>query len=210
MSTADDDRKPVLPGRIDGRRVYEGRVLDVHVDRIRLPNGAEGELEVIRHVGAAAVVPVHRPGEWEGTGFGVILLRQYRYAADGMMWEVPAGKLDRGETPAQCARRELEEEAGVRAAEIRPLTRIFTTPGFTDEVIHLFLALGLQETESAHEGLEYIQRRDVPLARAVEMVGSGEIVDAKTICALLFAARFHANEGFGEAAAGNLSSPPAV
>ncbi|MFQ5746624.1 MAG: NUDIX hydrolase [Gemmatimonadota bacterium] len=197
-------------GRIGGRLAYEGRVLDVHVDRVRLPNGAEGELEIIRHVGAAAVVPVLRPGEWDGTGPGVILLRQYRYAAGGMIWEVPAGKLDAGESPVDCARRELEEEAGVRAREIRPLTRIFTTPGFTDEQIHLFAALGLERTRSAHGALEVIERHEMPLERALAMIGSGEIRDAKTLCALLFAARFHANGGFGEAEPCNFSTPSSV
>lgn len=178
-------------GQIGSRPVYRGRVLDVDLDRVRYPDGSEGELEIVRHAGAALALPLYRPGEWEGgTGAAVILLRQFRYAAGGYLWELPAGKLDEGESPAECAARELEEEAGVRARHLRELTRIFTTPGFTDEQIHLFLATDLETGRTAHERGEFIERRQLPLERALEMVAEGQIVDAKTICALLFAARF--------------------
>jgi ADP-ribose pyrophosphatase len=177
-------------GRVGGRPVYEGRMLTVQLDRVRFPDGSEGELEIIRHPGAAAVLPLFRPEEWEGTGHGVVLLRQYRYAAGGVVWEVPAGKLDGGEPPEACALRELEEEAGLRARELVRLTRIFTTPGFTDEAIHLFLARGLEPGEPDHEASEFIERRVIPLAEAVRLVQSGEIADSKTMCALLYAAAF--------------------
>jgi len=181
------------PGKIEGRRTYDGRVLNVDVDRVRFPDGSEGELEVIRHSGAAAILPLYRTGEWGGgAGYGVILIRQYRYAAEGMIWEVPAGKLDPGETPEQCARRELEEEAGVIAGDIRHLTTIYTTPGFTDERIHLFLGLELREGTTAHESLEFIERHEMSLEAALRMVESGEIVDSKTVCTLLYAAAFRA------------------
>jgi ADP-ribose pyrophosphatase len=176
--------------RIDGEVVYRGRVFDVELDRVRFPDGAVGELEVIRHPGAAAVLPLYRPGEWAGGEAAVVLLRQFRYAAGGELWEVPAGKLDPGESPESCARRELEEEAGLRARELRRLTTIYTTPGFTDEVIHLFVALGLEPGEMRHEESEFIERHDFKLERALEMVASGQINDAKTICTLLCAVRF--------------------
>ena len=182
-------------GKVEGRRTYDGRILNVDVDLVRFPDGSEAELEVIRHSGAAAVLPLYRTGEWGGgTGHGVILIRQYRYAAGGMMWEVPAGKLDPGETPEHCARRELEEEAGVVAGEIHRLTTIYTTPGFTDEKIHLYLALDLREGTVAHESLEFIERHEMSLEQALEMVESGDIVDGKTICTLLYAAAFAADQ----------------
>lgn len=178
------------PGRLGSRSAYRGRVFQVRLDRVRFPDGSEGDLEIIRHSGASAVLPLLRPNEWGGTGAGVILLRQYRYAADGFIWEVPAGKLDAGETPEACARRELEEEAGVRARHLHFLTTVFTTPGFTDEVIHLFLAAGLDEGETRHEGSEFIECHRMPLRRALQMTRTGEISDAKTVCTLLYAAAF--------------------
>lgn len=175
--------------RIDSEVVYRGRVFDVHLDRVRFPDGSVGELEMIRHPGAAAVLPLYRPGEWDGGDeAAVVLLRQFRYAAGGELWEVPAGKLESGESPESCARRELEEEAGLRAREFRPLTTVYTTPGFTDEVIHLFVAVGLEPGEMRHEEREFIERHAVPLERALDMVASGQIRDAKTICTLLCAA----------------------
>ena len=176
--------------RIDGEVVYQGRVFDVELDQVRFPDGSDGELEMIRHPGASAVLPVFRPGEAESGETTVVLLRQFRYAAGGAMWEVPAGKLEPGESPESCARRELEEEAGLRTRELRRLTTIHTTPGFTDEVIHLFLALGLERGEMRHESTEFIERHEISLARALEMVASGGITDAKTICTLLYAASF--------------------
>ena len=175
--------------RIDGEVVYRGRVFDVELDRVRFPDGSVGELEIIRHPGAAAVLPLYRPGEWDGGDeAAVVLLRQFRYAAGGELWEVPAGKLEPGESPESCARRELEEEAGLRARELQPLTTVYTTPGFTDEVIHLFVAVGLEPGEMRHEESEFIERHAVPLERALGMVASGQIRDAKTICTLLCAA----------------------
>ena len=177
-------------GRLDRRSAYRGRVFDVTVDRVRFPDGSEGELEMIRHPGAAAILPLLRPDEWEGTGAGVILLKQYRYAADGYIWEVPAGKLDLEEAPDACAQRELEEETGLRARDLHFLTTILTTPGFTDERIHLFLARGLIDGHMRHEGSEFIECHTMQLRRALEMVRTGEISDGKTVCALLYAAAF--------------------
>lgn len=188
---SDPAGRPAPPGRISGRSVYRGNVLDVHLDRVVFPDGSEGDLEIIRHRGAVAVVPVYRPGERpRGTGATVVLLRQYRYAAGGFLWEVPAGKLDDGEDPERCARRELEEEAGLRAGELRPLTAVYTTPGFTDERIHLFLALDLEPGQAGTEPGEFIEPREVAVGEALELIRTGAIVDAKTICALLYAARF--------------------
>ncbi len=151
-------------------------------ERIRLPNGREAELDIVRHPGASAVVP------FEGDD-DVLLIRQYRHAAGGEILEVPAGKLDPGDTPASCAARELEEEAGRRAGRIESLGWIFTTPGFTDEVIHLFAAFELETIPTRHEDDEVIEVLRVPLREAIDKVWRGEINDAKSALALLHAAR---------------------
>lgn len=175
------------PGRVDGRRVYSGEVVDLDVDRVRFPDGSEGELEIVRHSGAAAVVALAEGGDGEPA---VLLLRQYRYAAGGYIWEVPAGTLHDGEDPGECAHRELQEEAGVRAGVMRRLTTIFTTPGFSDERIHLYLARELRPGRRHHEASEFIECHEVPFGRALEMVGDGDIADGKSAVALMYAARF--------------------
>ncbi len=159
------------------RTIYRGRVVDLDVDTVTLPNGTTLELEIVRHPGAAAIVPL-RP---DGT---VLLTRQYRHAAGGYIYEIPAGKLDPGEDPRACATRELEEETGYRAASIQPLLSMLTTPGFTDEVIHLFLATGLAPGVQRLERDEVLQVTEMPLERAIDLIGDGTIRDAKTIVGL--------------------------
>lgn len=179
------------PDPIQSREVFSGRLLHVFVDRVRLPDGSEVEREIVRHPGAAAVLPIRRGGNASrGTDPTVVLLRQYRYAADRELWEVPAGTLEPGESPEACAARELREEAGLDAEELRELASFFTTPGFSDERIHLFLATGLRPVEARPEPEERIRREELPLGRALEMVRSGEVEDAKTICSLLQAERW--------------------
>ena len=166
---------------MSSRRVFEGRTVVLDIDEVELPGGRRVELEVVRHPGAAAVVPF-------ASDRSVLLIRQFRHAAGGTIWEVPAGKLD-GEPPEVCARRELEEEAGRRAGRLERLGSVFTTPGFTDEVIHLFAAFDLEEVPARPEDDEVIEVVEVPLREALEMVFSGELRDAKSALALLHAAR---------------------
>ncbi len=142
---------------------------------------------MIRHSGASAIVPLLESPEGETK---VILVKQYRYAADGYVYEVPAGRLDEGEAPEACAHRELKEETGYTAKAMIPLTTIFTTPGFTDERIHLFLATGLTAGESRLESDEVLNIHPVAMSEALEMIHSGAIQDGKTISALLFVAHF--------------------
>lgn len=169
------------PRLLDRRTAYDGKVLKVGVDRLELPGGGTTELEVIRHPGASVVVPVTAEGE-------VLLVLQYRYATGGWLLEVPAGKLAPGEEPEACALRELEEETGWRAAELVPLGWIWSTPGFTDERLHLFLARDLEPGTQSLEEAELLTVQGVALDEAVAMARDGRITDGKTVCALLRAA----------------------
>ena len=169
---------------VSSRRMYSGRVLDLDVDTVRFPDGSVGELEMIRHPGAAAVVPF--ADDPRSPDPEVLLIRQFRHAADRYVWEIPAGRLEPGEAPEACARRELEEEAGVTAAELRRLTTIYTTPGFTDERIHLFLATGLDGGRQRPEADEFLEVHRLPWSRVLELMRRGEVVDGKTLITLMF------------------------
>lgn len=164
--------------RLGQRQVYRGQIVDLSVDRVQLPNGHVLDLELIRHPGAAAVVPVDDNGD-------VVLVRQYRYATDGFLLEVPAGKLDGAEQPELCAAREVEEETGYRTGRLTPMGWIWTTPGFTDEKIWLFLGTELTQKRSSLQPDEVLSVERMPLAEAVDLAHSGGINDAKSVCALL-------------------------
>jgi ADP-ribose diphosphatase len=169
---------------LSSRRAYSGRILDLDVDTVRFPDGSLGELEMIRHPGAAAVVPfADDPGTSDPT---VLLIRQFRHAAERYVWEIPAGRLEPGEAPEACARRELEEEAGVIAGELRRLTTIYTTPGFTDERIHLFLATGLAPGTARREPDEFVEVHRKPWSEVLELIERGEVEDGKTLVTLMF------------------------
>ena len=172
---------------LERRPIFAGKVVDLAVERVELPNGNTTELEIVRHPGAAAVVPVRADGE-------VLLVRQYRHAAGQWLLEVPAGTLEPGETPENCASREIQEEVGVRGNRLDPLGWLWTTPGFTDEKIHLFLARDLEAVSQALEDDEVLSIAHMPLATAVGKAHDGEICDAKSICALLRADQFLRHE----------------
>jgi ADP-ribose pyrophosphatase len=163
------------------RLAHQGRFFELYVEEAELPNGRRVDLDVVRHPGASAIVPF----ETEDT---VLLIRQFRHAAGGYILEVPAGKLD-GDTPEACAAKELEEEAGRRPGRLERLGSILTTPGFTDEVIHLFAAFDLTPVPTRLESHEVIDVIPTPIGDALEMVWSGEITDAKSAVALVHAAR---------------------
>lgn len=166
---------------LERRSIYRGRVVDLSVDRVELPNGRVTELELIRHPGAAAMVPLTAADE-------VLLVHQYRHATGSWLLEVPAGKLDPGEAPEQCAARELEEEVGYRAERLEPLGWIWTTPGFTDERIWLFLARGLVAGDQDLQRDEVLRVERLAFDEAIDRVHRGEICDGKSVCALLRAA----------------------
>lgn len=175
---------------ISSRRLYDGRVISVDVDQVRFPDGSTGELEMVRHPGASAIVPfLSDPARGDPQ---ILLLRQYRYAAGGYLYEIPAGTLEPGEEPAACARRELKEETGCSAERIELMYTTFTTPGFTDEQIHTFIATGLTQGDATREADEFAELHTLTLSRALQMIQQGEIRDAKSALGILFAAGFRA------------------
>ncbi|MBN2290588.1 MAG: NUDIX hydrolase [Candidatus Glassbacteria bacterium] len=169
--------------KVSGRKVLEGKLLTVEVDQVVEP-GASGPArrEVVRHSGAAAVIPCLPGGR-------IVLVRQYRYAPDAFLWEVPAGVLEKGESPEDCARRELAEETGFQAGSLSLLVRLLSSPGFSDEVIHLYRADRLIHGEADPEPSEKLEIGQFDIFEALRMVAAGTITDAKTIIAVLLAAR---------------------
>lgn len=157
--------------------MYTGIIINVNVDTVTLPNGLTVNLEVVRHPGAAAVVPLKDDGT-------VFLIRQFRHAAGGFIYEIPAGKLNPGEDPAACAARELEEEIGYRAGKLELLSSILTAPGFTDEVIHVYKATGLTTGRQQLDRDEVLDVIEMPLQEAMRMIETGAIRDAKSIVGL--------------------------
>ena len=179
---------PEALGKVGSRREYTGRVINLDIDQVRFPNGKVGDLEIIRHSGASAIIPFL--GDPSGDDPQILLIRQYRYAADGFIYEIPAGRLERGEPPVECAVRELREETGCTAEKMEHLYTMYTTPGFTDEKIHLFVATGLVRGESALEADEFVEVVPTQMSAALKMIKDGTITDAKTALSILYVAGF--------------------
>ena len=167
---------------LESRSIFEGKVIKVRVDRVRLYGGQESEREIVEHVGAVAVVPVDENGM-------VYLVRQYRKPLEKMLLEIPAGKLEQGEDPLECARRELTEEIGFYPGTICKLTFYYSSPGFCNEGIHLYLATNLIRQDTPGEEGEFLEVLRMPMADALAMVMSQDIEDGKTIAGLLMAAK---------------------
>ncbi|HEY2737721.1 MAG TPA: NUDIX hydrolase [Thermoanaerobaculia bacterium] len=166
------------------RQIYQGRSFRFDIDRVRLPNGVEMDFEMIHHPGAAAVIPVLQDGD----GMKVVMIRQYRYATGGWLLEIPAGKLNPGEAPEHCAARETEEEVGYKPGRLIPLGWIWSSPGFLDEKIWLYLAADLRQTQQATDHDEVLEIERIPLREAIDKAARGEIHDVKSALALLRAA----------------------
>jgi|SRR5688572_19844341 len=166
---------------IERKEIFAGRVIKVSVDEVQLPTGLRIPLEIVRHPGGAAAVAIDARDR-------VCLLRQFRHAAGGFIYELPAGKLEPDEPPETTARRELAEEASISATRWEPLGAYLSSPGCFTEVIHLYLATGLQETGGRPEADEVIQVEWWPFETALEKALNGELTDAKTIIGILRAA----------------------
>lgn len=170
--------------------LYRGRVFRLDREQVVLGNGEEVRLDLIRHPGASAVLPI--AGEAD-----LLMVRQYRHAVGDFIWEIPAGTLDQGEDPMVCAHRELAEETGFRARSMEKIGEITPLPGYSDERIHLFLATGLVEARQHLDADEWLDVRRLPIETVMEMSRDGRIQDGKTLCALFFFQNGHGLEGRG-------------
>jgi len=169
--------------RVSGERVLDGLIIKVDRDTVTLPDGNTSMREIVRHPGAAAVVPVLDSGK-------VVMVRQYRYSIGEATLEIPAGKLDDGEEVLTCAHRELKEETGFDAGEMVKLLPFVSSPGFTDEVIHIYLARGLRPGEAGGDDDEFIETEEVALDTLIDMILAGRIGDGKTVAGILAAAEY--------------------
>lgn len=165
------------------RIIYTGEVVNLGLEQVELPNGEKLELEVIRHPGGAAIVALDTQNR-------VCLLRQYRHAAGGWLWELPAGKIDQPEASQQTAQRELQEEAGLKASQWTSLGSFLSTPGFCDEIIHLYLARDLQTTATDRHVHEVIEVHWIDYSEAMDQIYRGDINDAKTMLGLMLAKKY--------------------
>ena len=165
---------------VSSNRLFEGKIINLRRDEVILPNGRTATRGVVEHPGAVAVVPITKTGQ-------VVLVRQFRHPVGRIILEVPAGKLDRNEKPEDCALRELAEETGFVANKLRKLTSMYTTPGFSNEVIHLYLAEDLVESDQRPDEDEFIKTEQYSPEQIRQMIKSGEICDAKSLVALCLA-----------------------
>lgn len=168
---------------IESRKVYEGKIIHVRLDRVLLPDGRESRREIVEHSGAVAIVPV------DGDS-GVYFVRQYRAPLEKVLLEIPAGRLEPGEEPVECAKRELAEEIGFIPGQLKQMAFIYSSPGFSDEKVYLYLAQDLVQHRLENDEGEFLEIVRMPLKEALAMVMDGAIEDGKTITGLLLASRF--------------------
>ena len=187
MSLISDSDK-LVEKRISSEEIFDGRLLHVFFDEARLPDGSTSTREWIKHPGASAVLPVFEDGD-------VMLVKQFRYPVAQLFYEVPAGKIDPGETADSTATRELKEEAGLTCQQFHYLGNFYPSIGYTDEIIHLYLAWDIEEFEQRVDEDEFLEKSRMPFREAVEMVHTGEISDGKTAVTLLRAWKWWQEEG---------------
>lgn len=162
------------------KHIYTGNIIEIESLDVALPNGKQANRDIVRHPGASVIIPVNEAGE-------LYLVKQFRKPIEKTSLEIPAGKLDNGENPEICAVRELKEETGLTAENMKYIISIHSTPGFSDEILHMFLATGLKEGESNADEDEFISTRKIHIKKLMEMVLNNEITDAKTIIGILLA-----------------------
>ncbi len=177
---------------IERKTIFEGQVVRLYLDQVRLPNGKQAEREVVLHGGAVGIVPL------DANGY-VTLVRQYRHAPGEDLLEIPAGKLDPGEPPEECASRELIEEVGLAAGRLLKLSEFYTSPGFSNEVLHLYLALDLEKREAAPEEDEFLEVERMTLPEALSAVERLEIRDSKTVAGIALTSLWVATHGVPDA-----------
>jgi len=170
--------KRLFEEKIDSKKLFDGDILKLYFDQVRLPNGNTATREKVSHPGAVGIVPVTDEGK-------LLLVRQYRYPVNDITIEIPAGKLDKGETPGVCARRELAEEVGAINGELKLLSTFYTTPGFSDEILHLFMATSFKRSENDLDDDEFLDVMEVEIKDAVNWIKEGTIKDSKTIIGIL-------------------------
>ena len=171
------EKNMLWENHVSTETVFDGKFLKIAVDKVLLPNGKEATRELVHHPGAVAILPVLEDGS-------IVFVKQYRYPLDSVLYEIPAGKLEFNEDPLECAARELSEETGYLASKLCKLATIATTPGFTDEIIHLYLAEGLELREQHTDDDEFIEVNVIRQDNVRKMLLDGTIFDAKTLCAL--------------------------
>jgi ADP-ribose pyrophosphatase len=162
---------------IKSQTIYEGNIIRLQLDQVTLPDGRTSQREIVKHPGAVAVVAITDENK-------LVLVRQFRKPLEKTILEIPAGKLEPGEDPRVCAFRELEEETGYRAEEMTPLVSFYTSPGFADEIIHLYVASGLHRGEARPDQDEFVELVELTLPEAWQRIADGEICDAKTVAAV--------------------------
>lgn len=165
---------------ISTERIYDGKMINLRVDTVELPNKKESKRETVEHPGAVAVIAINDENE-------ILMIKQFRYAIQEIIWEIPAGKLEKGENPDDSAERELVEETGYKAKDIKQIARFYTTPGFTDEVMYLYIAKDLIYDKQNLDEDEFVIVEKIHINNAVEMIYQGRIIDSKTIIGILMA-----------------------
>ncbi|MFV9510754.1 NUDIX hydrolase [Tepidibacillus sp. LV47] len=164
---------------IESKQIFDGKIIKVFVDTVELPNGKQATREIVRHPGAVGILAVTKKNR-------VLMVKQYRKPMDQILYEIPAGKLEPGEDPKSCAIRELKEETGYVATNMSLFTKFYTSPGFADELIHLFYADGIEAGEATPDEDEFVELVELTLDESMEMIEKGKIVDAKTIIAIYY------------------------
>ncbi len=182
------DQTELRETRLSSELVYRGRMAVVYTDQVRLPDGSSSTREYLRHTGAAAILPLLDNGD-------VVLIRQFRYPVGRVLWEIPAGKLTRGEEPLSCAQRELKEETGYTAGTWQPLLSYHPCIGYSDEVIHIFLARDLQPGPVELDQGEFLTQHTVSQAEVQELLSTGAVTDSKTLIALQWLLRRYPTVG---------------